>query len=245
MDKQNTVTVHALAAGSLTLPERFFIDPVDNDSKSRKTVPSLSFLIQHKCQSSGKLTRLVFDLGIRRDPDLYMDRIRQHLATRQPLSGFPDVTYSFSLGNLTSRDIDYVILSHVHWDHIGMPWDFPGSRFIVGNGSLDLLSGNSTMSNGSHSNFESGLLPHERTIEPRAPGKNDPSRTTTVRDHGLQERTWESLDELPYTIDVFSVGVCLLSMHPVIFRDTLIYYAVSTRTDMSTLPAMHVMTSES
>lgn len=206
MDRPNTVTVHALAAGSLTLPEKFFIDPVDNDSESRKIVPSLSFLIQHQCQSSGKVTRLVFDLGIRRDPDLYIDRIRNHLATRQPLSGFPDVTYSLSRGSLTSADIDYVILSHVHWDHIGMPWDFPKSRFIVGNGTLDLLSGNSTRSNGSHSNFESGLLPHERTIELCAPGRKESSRTTRVYDYGLQERTWEPLDELPHTIDVFSDG---------------------------------------
>jgi hypothetical protein len=51
-----------------------------------------------------------------------------------------------------------------------MPADFPMSQLIVGNGSLDLLSGRTKLGNGSHSHFESGLRPLGRTIELSPPG---------------------------------------------------------------------------
>ncbi|PYH92317.1 hypothetical protein BO71DRAFT_400663 [Aspergillus ellipticus CBS 707.79] len=218
----NTVTVHALDAGYLTLPERFFVQPLDSDPDQRKTVPSLSFLIQHRSDPSGKRTRLIFDLGIRRDPDLYNDKIRQHLASRQPLDTHPDVIESLSLGDLTAPDIDFIIFSHVHWDHVGMPSDFPDSRFVVGNGSLDLLSGNNPMYNGSHSNFEPDLLPPDRTIELCSPGdvslpdvtSHTCSDETPDSIHKFIGRFWEPLGHLPHTIDVFSDGSLFLVNAP-------------------------------
>jgi glyoxylase-like metal-dependent hydrolase (beta-lactamase superfamily II) len=77
----------------------------------------------------------------------------------------PDVVSSLAFGGLFPEDIDYVILSHVHWDHIGMPSDFNTSKFVVGNGACGLLSGERKLTNGSHSYFEADLLPKGRTIE--------------------------------------------------------------------------------
>lgn len=109
--KEHTVQVHALQAGHLTLPERFFVNPASDTA--RKTVPSLAFLIQHHNTDTNKTTRILLDLGIRRSVERYPIPIQKHIATRQPLSTDPDVTKSLAAGGLKTDDIDYVIYSHV------------------------------------------------------------------------------------------------------------------------------------
>jgi hypothetical protein len=106
-----TVQVHALSAGYLTLPERHFISPASDTA--RNTVPSLSFLIQHENFETGKKTRIVFDLGLRRNLQRYSEPIQQHAATRRPISTNPDVVKSLTAGGLTPDDIDFIIYSHV------------------------------------------------------------------------------------------------------------------------------------
>lgn len=108
-----TVTVHALSCGHFTLPEYQFVHPVSRDA--RKSVPSLAFLIQHRNPSSGNTTRVVFDLGLRRDVKRYAEPIQKHIETRQPLTTDPDVTKSLGRGGLKASDIDYVIYSHVRF----------------------------------------------------------------------------------------------------------------------------------
>jgi hypothetical protein len=106
-----TVELHALSAGHLTLPEKYFVHPASEEA--RKTVPSLAFLIQHRNSITGKVTRLVFDLGLRRDTKRYSEDIQRHVSTRQPLTTDPDVVKSLGAGGLSVDDIDYVIYSHV------------------------------------------------------------------------------------------------------------------------------------
>ena len=109
--KQQTVQVHALQAGHLTLPERFFVRPASDTA--RRTVPSLAFLIQHIDPETSRVTRILLDLGIRRDTTRYPEPIQRHIDTRQPLSTDPDVVKSLAAGGLAPDDIDYVIYSHV------------------------------------------------------------------------------------------------------------------------------------
>jgi glyoxylase-like metal-dependent hydrolase (beta-lactamase superfamily II) len=216
------VSVHALAAGKFDLPERCFVSPLE-DPKARKTVPSLSFLIQHQSATSttsldGELTRIVFDLGIRRDVSLYSPQIRKHLETRQPMRTSPCVVESLSAGGLAPDDIDYVILSHVHWDHVGTPSDFRYSKFVVGHGSLGLLSGRSKPENGSHSHFEADLLPSERTVEllnpevPATPPLSDDENSPTIetpKSHSksaLDLQMWRPISIFPSAMDVFNDG---------------------------------------
>ena len=111
LDNAATVSVTALSAGWLTLPERFFVHPASETAV--RSVPSLSFLIQHKDRETGKTTRILFDLGLRKDLDNYIEPIRKHVATRQPISTDPDVCKSLAAGGLTPDDIDYVMYSHV------------------------------------------------------------------------------------------------------------------------------------
>ena len=216
-----TVSVHALSAGHLTLPERFFVTPLE-DQCGRKTVPSLSFLIQHESCNGDPPVRLVFDLGIRRDPSLYDPKIYKHAMTRQPITGMPDVIASLAAGGLAPDDIDYVLFSHVHWDHIGLPSDFPRTTFVVGNGACGLLSGQTKLENGSHSHFEAGLLPEDRTIElsdsrlaSKTPLKENVEITITSisSTNGTSELSlpdyhgpWQSKSVFPHAIDIFHDG---------------------------------------
>ena len=105
------VKVSALQAGHLTLPERFFVHPASETA--RRTVPSLSFLVEHTNPQTSQTTRLVFDLGLRHPTSNYPLPIQTHIQGRQPLTTEPDVVESLSKGGLSPEDIDYVVYSHV------------------------------------------------------------------------------------------------------------------------------------
>lgn len=208
MTKIATVSVHALSAGHLTLPERFFISPLENEA-SKITVPSMSFLIIHTDLETGKVTRLVFDLGIRRKTGDYAKSILEHISTRQPLSGTPDVVGSLASGGLGVEDIDGVIFSHLHWDHIGTPSDFPSTAYIIGPGAGSLTK--EKQHTGGHNHFETGLLDQGRTIELSA---TDSGHESLKRSHaGLELRLrplanrlsqpWQTKGPFEHTIDVF------------------------------------------
>lgn len=110
---QNCVQLHALQAGHLTLPERFFVHP--SSDTARRTVPSLSFIIQHTDRKSGKIHRIVFDLGLRHPTTNYPEPIQNHIQTRQPVVTDPDVVTSLKTGGLSPDDIDVIVYSHVSW----------------------------------------------------------------------------------------------------------------------------------
>ncbi|RWQ93716.1 beta-lactamase-like protein [Paecilomyces variotii] len=201
-----TVDVHVLLAGHLTLPEKYFVHPASDTA--RRTVPSLSFLIQHQHPVSKKLTRIVFDLGLRRNTDRYPDPIRRHIATRQPLTTDPDVVKSLAAAGVTPNDIDYVIYSHVHWDHIGEPRDFPRSIFIVGNKTMSLLHGKPDTLHGSHSFFERDLLPQDRTIElsdPNITSTQTPNQDIPIGEPDFRQ-PWTTHPDLGSVIDLFKDG---------------------------------------
>ena len=204
-----SVTVHALSAGYLTLPEAFFVCPLE-DPSARNTVPSLSFLIQHTSQSTNKTTRIVFDLGIRRRITDYAAPIYRHSKSREPLSGEPDTVSSLAKGGLTPADIDFVIFSHLHWDHIGTPSDYPESTYVIGPGAMSLINGKKSPGSGSHSHFETGLLPLDRTVElshvgsvPRGYNNLDPKSSHRA---SLFSKSWEPKGLFEAAMDVFGDG---------------------------------------
>jgi glyoxylase-like metal-dependent hydrolase (beta-lactamase superfamily II) len=203
------VRVSALQAGSLTLPEHFFCAD-QHDKTVRNTVPSLSFLIQHP--PSGK--RIIFDLGMRRDVNKYLPQIQEHLKSRQPVVTFPDVAESLRRGGLNpERDIDAVILSHVHYDHIGTPSDFSRAVFIVGPGTKHLLQHGMKYHSAAH--FEKDLLPEDRMIElpnPEQPAPNRLEKSVTFDKVRLEDffgssaATWRPLMPFHHAIDLFADG---------------------------------------
>jgi glyoxylase-like metal-dependent hydrolase (beta-lactamase superfamily II) len=91
----------------------------DADPELTKLVPSMCFLIQHPRSGGGPPERIVFDLGIKREMDQYADGMQDHLSKRQPIINLPDTKASLEKGGLDpAKDVDFVILSHTHWDHV-------------------------------------------------------------------------------------------------------------------------------
>ncbi|KAJ5513156.1 hypothetical protein N7463_002708 [Penicillium fimorum] len=211
VDNEPYVQVHALHAGRLTLPERFFVHPASESA--RRTVPSLSFLIQH-VNSVNKTTRIVFDLGLRHPSTNYPIPIQRHLETRHPMATEPNVVQSLAVGELSTDDIDYVVYSHVHWDHIGEPKAFDKSTFVVGPGTSALLKDSSSL-RGGHSFFEPDLLPVSRTIElpPTTGATEQESSTGKSAQNGVTpdfSQSWVPHGFLPRTIDIFQDGSVLI-----------------------------------
>lgn len=198
---QTYVRISALDAGHLTLPESLFV--TDAEPGKRSTVPSLSFLIQHPSSASSTkaTTNLVFDLGLKRDITGYRTAQQHHIYQRQPTTLSPDAAESLQAGGLQPSDIDVVILSHVHWDHVGTPSDFLNAEFVVGSGTLDLLS------NGGGKLypvelFNADELPRDRTKE-----------LPPVRDGDIAKaferqtaHVWAPLGPFPATVDFFGDG---------------------------------------
>ncbi|KAL3488061.1 beta-lactamase-like protein [Aspergillus germanicus] len=200
------IKLSLLPSGSLTLPTRFFCAD-KSTSTERLLVPSMSFLLQHP---SGK--KIVFDLGIRRNLDEYPASIQPHLVTRQPIYTVPDVCDSLRQGGLNPAEIDAVILSHVHYDHVGTPSAFSNAMFIVGNGTRGLLQNGMAYHSAAH--FEADLLPDGRTVElplppPLPPALELPSPVTIPDLHrvvdGVQH-AWRPLNPFPNAIDLFGDG---------------------------------------
>ncbi|KAK5077250.1 hypothetical protein LTR64_005271 [Lithohypha guttulata] len=220
-----TASVHALSTGSLTLPERFFITPADPEAKH--SVPSLSFLVQHQpTDNLSRTARIVFDLGMRRDITLYPKVLEAHIKSRAPFTTEPDAVSSLAKGGLRASDIDFVFFSHVHYDHVGYPKDFADSnsntKFLVGPGALDLLSGKKVLNIGSHSVFEPDLLPADRTIELPPPPV---SSLASAQPLPLQSEigidtplvlSWSSRPLAPFehTIDLFGDGTVYIVNAP-------------------------------
>jgi glyoxylase-like metal-dependent hydrolase (beta-lactamase superfamily II) len=197
---QTFVTISALEGGHLTLPEKLFV--TNADPEKRATVPSLAFLIQHPSSSDPlKPTKLVFDLGLKRDFTGYRDAQQHHIAQRQPTTVSPDVAESLQKGDLGPEDIGTVILSHVHWDHVGTPSDFTNAEFIVGSGTLHLLA------NGGGPLYPAEIfnpneLPRDRTRE--LPPARDEDKTKAYSQQ--IKHAWKPLAGFPAAIDYFDDG---------------------------------------
>lgn len=134
--------------------------------------------------------------------------MKGHLISRRPITTVPDVKESLEKGGLKEDGIDCVILSHVHWDHVGTPSDFTKAQFVVGPGSLDVLaSGVEPSASGSHQFFEPDLLPKGRAIELPRPESHAESKTAGSGSiEGLSNAKWQRLAHFEHAIDVFSDG---------------------------------------
>ncbi|KAL2106352.1 hypothetical protein VUR80DRAFT_6856 [Thermomyces stellatus] len=229
------VTVSALDAGHLTLPERLFV--TDADPEKRATVPSLAFLIRHpSSDGSGRTTNLVFDLGLKRDLSGYPPKQQEHIANRQPVITSPDCADSLRYGTGygeggsgdvlldPASDIDIVMLSHVHWDHVGTASDFARAAFVVGSGTLDLLK------NGAGPLYPAEIfnddeIPASRTVElpavpyarkeegydaaPHAPKHTEApaeARSRLPASVSPDKWSWQPLGSFPHALDLFGDG---------------------------------------
>ncbi|EJD54955.1 Metallo-hydrolase/oxidoreductase [Auricularia subglabra TFB-10046 SS5] len=156
-------TVSALEAGKITLPEKLYVTDFDPDV-ARKC-PSLAFLLRHSV--SGKT--LVFDLGIRKNTAAYPPSVLKWVAECFALDVPQDVAESLRAGGLDPAAVDFVAISHLHFDHVGDPSPFTQATFLAGAGGTALLDDG--YPGNADSGFERDLLPRDRTLflAPAAP----------------------------------------------------------------------------
>ncbi|KAF3010337.1 hypothetical protein E8E14_007988 [Neopestalotiopsis sp. 37M] len=109
---------------------RFMAPPVPG-LETFPTSPSHSFLLEH---SSGR--KLVFDLGIRKDYQNYSPKIAAYIpTTKYDIQVTSNVADILEDGGVKLKEIEAVIWSHWHWDHIGDPSSFSRStNLVVGKG---------------------------------------------------------------------------------------------------------------
>lgn len=187
-----TVSVSPIAGGFITLADHFFVHPADQGAA--RTVPSLTFLIQHPGTSAyggdpSKPFYLMFDLGLRKAQDRYPEKLQKHLDGRAPFDLKPGVAAQLKEGGLDPGEINLTILSHVHYDHHGDPEDFPNSQFLIGHGAMDVLK-NGLGGVASHQHFVPDTLPDDRSGELPDPKSGE----------------WKSLGPFPAVLDLFGDG---------------------------------------
>ncbi|KAH9480448.1 Cytochrome P450 monooxygenase mpaDE [Psilocybe cubensis] len=150
--------VSALDGGHITAPEDLFITNPVPDYSNRITLPSLCFLIQHSTNGH----KFLFDLGIPPNLDSYPPAVQKMIANP---STSVDATHhcvdSLAKGNTRPEDIDYVCISHIHWDHTGDPSAFTKATFISNEAVRPFLAeGYPTKPDAAHF---SDLYPMDRT----------------------------------------------------------------------------------
>ncbi|KAG0709237.1 beta-lactamase-like protein [Suillus ampliporus] len=148
--------VSALEGGKLRVPCNLVVE--GSPQGEIISCPSLAFSLRHSRTNSW----VVFDLGIRRDLEGYTPVSQERIKTM----GFAPVvnqTVAESLvkGGVSLDQVETVVVSHLHWDHVGDHEPFTGATFVVGEGSRELLTSGYPMNPDSY--FSSTALPLERT----------------------------------------------------------------------------------
>ncbi|KAI0642893.1 Metallo-hydrolase/oxidoreductase [Trametes meyenii] len=130
---QPYMEVSALEAGFLELRWRLFVEGAGPTESTM--CPSLSFLLRHSVSREYAL----FDLGIRRDLEVHPPAIQQLNAGR--VVTIPQTVHeSLRKGGIAPQDVKTVVISHLHFDHVGDTSFFPNSTFILGGDAEDLLT---------------------------------------------------------------------------------------------------------
>lgn len=107
---QAYMDVSALEGGSMQLCLQIFVEGAT--ASDIVTCPSLAFLLTHSKSKS----RIMFDLGCRRDVGSHSPLARAFIEKWTPITVPQDVIESLAMGGVHPEDIESVIISHLHYD---------------------------------------------------------------------------------------------------------------------------------
>lgn len=122
-ESQATVTVRIVDNGSrITGPMSFFMDPplLDDLQRRRKVfAPAFVFLVEHEhkdesAAGSGRTRRVVFDLGIRKDPAEYPPAVLAYHEAFEMVPGDKEVFDVLRHGGVDLDTVEAVIWRCVH-----------------------------------------------------------------------------------------------------------------------------------
>ncbi|KAL4247505.1 Metallo-beta-lactamase superfamily lactonase [Abortiporus biennis] len=158
--------VSVLHGGNVHIPESLAL--LDGKEGEMLPVPALSFLLIHSASKNS----LLFDLGVDANwKTSYPPAVQNRIKTLPFFVDVPQDVVSSLVGNgCDPSTINYVCLSHVHWDHVGNTKPFTGAVFIVGQGALDMV--NDGYPKNPDAIVSSDILPLERT-QPVSPNSNE------------------------------------------------------------------------
>lgn len=213
---QSYVAVAAILAGRITAPKWSFIDT--KDMTATLSLPCLAFLITRKTQACVTVPskigvarnspkHILFDLGLREERCNYTDDQQAHIKTREPVAFGPSVATTLQENGMTSTEIDWVIYSHVHWDHTGEPSEFPNASFIIGHGSGALLNRGFDAAAGSHAAFDKKILDHRDVFElpPNLKGGNAEDDSLDMTNVSFPN-AWAPLGPFAAAMDILGDG---------------------------------------
>lgn len=147
----NIVGLKRLEAGYLDLPMHLFVQ--DAAKNEIRRVPSMSWLISHKhCKKN-----IIFDLGIRQDVQNYPPTVYERMKRLVRADVPQDVFDSLEAARVDpSSDIDVVMFSHLHYDHVGDPSRFsPPTKLVIGPGAGRFVRGPETYPENQDSPYDS------------------------------------------------------------------------------------------
>ncbi|KAI1785393.1 beta-lactamase-like protein [Ganoderma leucocontextum] len=93
-------------------------------------LPCLAFVLRH----SRTHEPFLFDLGIRADPENLTGAGVVTAQMGMKLEG-RDIPAALEKGGLSRTEVKYVAISHIHFDHTGVPRAFPNATFLLGAGA--------------------------------------------------------------------------------------------------------------
>ncbi|KAF7333290.1 Lactamase-B domain-containing protein [Mycena sanguinolenta] len=123
---QPYVHISALQAGIIHLPVDLIIQ---GEPRVYRPCPSLSFYLAH---SASERHNFIFDLGLRKNRDSYPPAALEHFGTLMPWEVPQSVEESCVKGGVKPEEVERVMLSHLHFDHIGDHTPFTKATFVLG-----------------------------------------------------------------------------------------------------------------
>ncbi|TBU56255.1 beta-lactamase-like protein [Dichomitus squalens] len=124
--------VSAIDSGTIHMLLGQLVDTAAPDEMTN--LPCLAFVLRH----SRTRETFLFDLGIRPDPENLRGAGATTAKMRMVLTG-RDIPAALERGGLSRTEVKHIAISHIHFDHTGVPTAFPNATFLLGAGSKPVI----------------------------------------------------------------------------------------------------------